>query len=194
MQTPKEGAPPSVEAGIWSTLRGWKLAAVIALAAFTPIGIEQLVGPHLVINHTASLPPGIYWRWRVPVAGPQRGNLVIACPPTAFARFGHDTGLLDVGECDGTESQLKIVVGVAGDRIHLDSNGVLVNGRFISGSRPLTHDGSGREVPHIAYGDYVLGPSDVWLASPKPQSFDSRYYGPVQRVLSIAYPIILTGS
>jgi len=194
MQAPTEGLTAAVDTAKLCTLRRWKLATIIAIAAVTPIGAELLVGPHIVINHTASLPPGVYWRSRVPAGGPQRGNLVVACPPTAFARFGRDAGLFDVGECDGTESVLKIVVGIAGDRVHLDTNGVLVNGRFIAGSRPLTHDGNGRLLPHIAYGTYVLGSGDIWLASPKPQSFDSRYYGPVQRVLSIARPVVVMGS
>jgi len=159
--------------------------------AIAIIGAEHVIGPRLVLNYTHSLPPGLYWRSPVPTAGPKRGDLVIACVPTAFARFGRERGFLDVGECDGTTTVLKIVVAVAGDKVHLDAAGVRVNGRAIPGSKVLEHDVDGTAIPHVAFGDYVLASGDVWLASPKPRSFDSRYYGPVGQVLAIARPFLI---
>jgi len=162
----------------------------ILLAAALPLVSEHVLGP-LTFNHTNSMPLGFYWRTAVPISGPHRGDLVIACAPTAFARFGHEKGFLDVGRCDGASTLLKKVVAVAGDRVHLDAQGVRVNGRFLLGSRPAPVDGVGDVMPHVSYGDYVLSARDVWLASPKSKSFDSRYFGPVSSVIAIARPVLV---
>lgn len=166
---------------------------VILLAAVLPL-IGERVMPRLAFNHTSSMPRGFYWRSPVPVDGLRRGDLVIACAPTTFARFGRASGFLDVGPCDGVTTLLKRVVGIAGDRVHLDAHGVTVNGTFVPGSRPVALDNNGRSVPHVAYGNYVLAANDVWLLSPRAKSFDSRYFGPVSTVLSIAQPLLVEGS
>jgi len=135
-----------------------------------------------------------YWRTAVPLAGPRRGDIVIACAPTAFARFGQTNGFLDVGRCDGVTSLLKRVIAVAGDRVHLDARGVWVNGVFFPGSRPARISGRKAALPHVAYGDYRLSARDVWLGSAQAKSFDSRYFGPVSNVLAIARPLLVEGS
>jgi len=167
------------------------LIAAVALAVIIPLGTERIVGPHLTLNHTYSLPPGVYWRSAVPATGPQHGQIVIVCIPSTYAAFAHDAGLLAAGECSGLESMMKIIIGTPGDHVHLDARGVRVNGRFVNGSRPLTHDDGGRRIPHVPYGDFVLAPGHFWLATPEARSFDSRYYGSVDHVLSIARPLVL---
>lgn len=166
----------------------------IVLAAMLPLLAEHVIEPHLAFNHTSSMPRGVYWRSRVPAAGPHRGDLVIACAPTVFARFGHTKGFLDIGPCDGVTSLLKRVVAVAGDRVHLDARGVTVNGRFVKGSQPMTMGRSHTPIPHIAYGDYTLGSHDVWLEGEQPKSFDSRYFGPVSNLIAIARPLLVEGA
>jgi conjugative transfer signal peptidase TraF len=166
----------------------------IFFAALGPLFVEHVVEPHLAYNHTSSMPRGFYWRSPVPLGGPRRGDLVIACAPTAFARFGASNGFLDVGRCDGVTSLLKRVVAIAGDHVHLDARGVRINGAFLQGSRPTHMGRSGGAIPHVPYGDYELSAGDVWLASPQAKSFDSRYFGPVSDVLAIARPVLVEGS
>lgn len=170
-----------------------RLLVTILLVATIPLTSEHFIAPHLAFNHTASMPRGFYWRSAVPTNGPKRGDVVIACAPTAFAHFGRDRGFLDVGSCDGVTNLLKRVVAIAGDRVHLDRNGVTVDRAFVTGSR-LTMIGRSRAVvPYIPYEDYVLSARDVWLTGPQAKSFDSRYFGAVSGVLAIARPILVEG-
>jgi len=171
-----------------------RFLVAILCAALLPLFVEHAIEPHLAYNHTSSMPRGFYWRTAVPLAGPRRGDIVIACAPTAFARFGQTNGFLDVGRCDGVTSLLKRVIAVAGDRVHLDARGVWVNGVFVPGSRPARISGRKAALPHVAYGDYRLSARDVWLGSAQAKSFDSRYFGPVSNVLAIARPLLVEGS
>ena len=58
--------------------------------------------------------------------------------------------------------------------------GFRVNGRLEPHTLPVAVDTRGRSMSHYPYGKYVVRANEVWLYSPyHPQSFDSRYFGPV---------------
>jgi conjugative transfer signal peptidase TraF len=170
-------------------LRRPSLYAGVAIAAVLGF-IDLFVEPHIAFNHTASMPRGFYWLSSVPVTGARSGDIVIACPPPAFAIYGRTHEFLDIGPCDGATTVIKHVVAMAGDRVHLGATGVRVNGHLIPNSAPLRRDARGALVPHIAHAAYVVRDHQVWLIGDDMRSFDSRYFGAVDRALNIAQPFL----
>ena len=100
---------------------------------------------------------------------------------------------LGAGSCpDGSEPVVKVLAAVAGDRVEVTADAVLVNGVRLPHSRPLDRDRGGRELLPFAAGEHRLEPGEVWLYSPyEERSWDSRYFGPVPRraVLSVYRPL-----
>jgi len=71
------------------------------------------------------------------------------------------------------------VVAVAGDRVLLTTSGLRVNGRLLVDSTVQSVDSAGRPLDHVSGRSFLLGEEQLWLFSPHPLSWDSRYYGPV---------------
>lgn len=136
----------------------------------------------IVLNVTDSM-PGIVYR----LGQGEKGSIVAFCSPRPHPSIGH-------GPCpDGSMPLLKRVVGVAGDRVTATDAGVEINGQPVPNSRPLDLDSNGRTLPHLR-GSVTLNQGKIWVAGEHPNSFDSRYFGPVnipqleQRPLHIALP------
>ena len=155
-------------------------APLIVLAAVTLAGL-LVVHFGLRFMLTPSLPLGIYRTVKGP---PTRGAIVMACLSERVARLALERGYLWRGDCPGGVVPLgKVVLAVTGDTVTLSAPGTSVNGRAVPNSRPRDRDHKGRALEHYPYGSYTLGPGELWLFSPyHPLSFDSRYFGPVQKV------------
>ena len=142
---------------------------------------------------TASLPQGIY---RVVEGAPERGAVVMACLPSPVARLALDRRYVWPGSCPGGEAPIgKVVLAVGGDTVRVGREGLSLNGRGVSNSRPLARDSRGRILDHYPFGTHVLKPGQLWLFSPHHRlSFDSRYFGPVQQssVLARLAPVWIT--
>ncbi len=114
------------------------------------------------------------------------GDYLAACPPRPALEFlrhaGKDaaTPLLGLLNCEGLTPLIKPVAAVAGDRIEQGPQGLRINGVLVAQSkkRPKVPD---FQVPW----SYVVPAGHVLLLSPRPQSFDSRYFGPVPLASSI---------
>lgn len=158
-----------------------RASALLALAAAAILGLGL---PRLRLNLSPSAPPGLWLRTAGEVS---RGDWAMGCLPGAAAEFGRLRGYHPGGppaaRCpDGSLPVLKRVVAVAGDRVEVGSDGVAVNGRLLPGTAPLTHDSQGRPLPAPPSGALRLGRDELWLLSDHiPNSWDSRYYGPVGR-------------
>lgn len=70
-----------------------------------------------------------------------------------------------------------------------------VNGCLLLDSRPVALDRAGRRISPWPRGAYHLGGSQFWLYAENPESWDSRYWGPVpiSAVLATAEPMLLFG-
>jgi len=77
---------------------------------------------------------------------------------------------------------LKRVVGLSGDRVCRLDEQVLINGKAIATA--LKRDGQGRKLPDWQ-GCHILTEDSIFLLQDHPQSFDGRYFGPVNRALII---------
>ena len=122
----------------------------------------------LVLNVTGSMPGTIY-----KLGHGEKYSLVSFCSPIPHPSIGH-------GSCpDGSMPLIKRVVGVAGDLVTATDAGMEINGQPVPNSRTLDLDTKGRALPHVR-GIFTLKQGEIWTAGEHPNSFDSRYFGPVK--------------
>ena len=158
---------------VWPTGRS-SAGAILVLGclALGLVGVTSFEepGPLIVYNATASAPIGFY---RILPAGPiGRGDLVLANTPESVRRLAADRGYLPA------EVRLvKRVAAVEGDAVCARDRAVTIDGRAV-GEQRVT-DGQGRPLP--TWGDCrPLRPGEFFLLMEGvPDSFDSRYFGPV---------------
>ncbi len=147
----------------------WMLLTAAALGGL-------FVASPLRLNLTPSLPLGLYRYDEGPL---ERGVLVAACLPLEWAQKGRRRGYLSRGRCPGGVSPvLKRVGALGGDIVTVSDEGVFVDGALLQAAGPRI-DSQGRPLEPLASGQYRMAPQDLWLSTPEPRSWDSRYYGPV---------------
>ncbi|SJM45924.1 Type IV secretory pathway, protease TraF [Brevundimonas diminuta 3F5N] len=147
--------------------RLWTISvAGVALAAVVVIGFD---GPApVLLNESPSLPRGLYLRSGATV---ERGAVVaIAQPAEArlyLTRLGMPSDLL----------LLKRVAAVGGDPVCAGLGTVRTPGRQVWA---FDRDRQGAALP--AWRECrVMASDELFLLGDTPESFDSRYFGPVQR-------------
>ena len=122
----------------------------------------------LVLNVTGSMPEMVY-----KIGHGEKGSMASFCSPTSHPFIGH-------GSCpDGSMPLIKRVVGVAGDLVTATDAGMEINGQPVPNSRPLDLDTKGQALPHLR-GSFTLKQGEIWAAGEHPNSFDSRYFGPMK--------------
>jgi conjugative transfer signal peptidase TraF len=172
-----------------------------SLLAYTAWGIAGLLwgavqiaeSAGIRINHTPSLAP-LIWRVSSLQGALQRGQIVSFCPPeSGIIRHARARGYLGAGRCpSGTEPLLKRIEALSGDRVSLDDAGVAVNGIRVAGTRALRTDGRGQPIAQVGPGTWLIDADAFWAGSTAhPQSFDSRYFGPVplSSIIGVAVPL-----
>jgi conjugative transfer signal peptidase TraF len=156
----------------------WIVATIVLVAIAAP-----LVARHsgLRFNDTTSLPVGLYRR----ATGPS--PYVAICLPQATVSSAIGAGLsLPSGECpDGHRPILKKIYRATSDKpITFDERGFRINDRLLANTAPKEKSKTGARLQHQAFGTYRDG---LWAISDyNPDSFDSRYFGPVSQA-SIRY-------
>jgi conjugative transfer signal peptidase TraF len=142
------------------------------------LSVYMTIASGLRINGTHSFPIGFY---TVSRKRPQKGDLVTVDPPTqALFTMAKTRGYLNVAYSPASHL-LKRLAGVAGDRVTIDWAGVEVNGTRLVNSAPHNCDGAGRPLQPYLLKDYILNSGEVLLMSDySPESFDARYFGPLQ--------------
>ena len=124
---------------------------------------------------------------------PEKGDLVfVKLPELPVFDLAKERGYLKVA-WSPAEHLMKRLVGVAGDRVTIDSSGVHVNGIRLPKSTPCNCDGAGRPLRPYVLQDHILGQDEVLLMSDyNPESFDSRYFGPLQTttIESVVTPLL----
>ena len=157
---------------------GWLALGVTVVAL--PLVVQAPV--HLVYNATASAPLG--WYAVVPVTAPRVGDVVLAHLPSSAATMADERHYLPV-----SVPILKRVGAVAGQSVCV-RNGLISVG-VETPIRLLERDGDGRPLTPWP-GCRTLKPAEVFLLSDdSPASFDSRYFGPIQKRLVIGRAVAL---
>ena len=167
-------------AGLLDRVRNTRFAiarriAVVAVAV--AVGTFQLCGfLGLRFNMSPSLPVGLYI-----TTADCDANLVEFCPAEPFAALAIVRGYRDPGICgDGAAPLMKPVVAKSGDAVELSARGMSVNGVLLPNTAPLAKDTEGRRLEAWPFGQYIVAPGTIWVASSyHPRSFDSRYFGPL---------------
>jgi type IV secretory pathway protease TraF len=122
-----------------------------------------------LINASSSLPRGLYVRDFVGHASP---GVIVATPQPDAAR-----AYLGALGMPAHVLLIKRVAARAGDRVCRDGNRVVTPDRSVVAN---SVDGDGAALPQWR-GCRVLEDSELFLLGDTAESFDSRYFGPVDR-------------
>lgn len=139
--------------------------------------------PQLIYNASDSVPTG--WYRIAPVSSLVTGDLVLVrLPPDAMVLAARR------GYLPSTVPLLKTVAAIAPQQVCVRSNYVLVDGQLRA--RQLHEDRQGRALPAWQGCRRLVG-DELFLLGNKPESFDSRYFGPVSvgAVIGRAQPLWL---
>lgn len=156
-------------------------AALISLLSIATAGGAR---PLLLWNRTASEPEGLYLRQAAPV----RVGALVAFPAPAAAfpyADGHMSYLRRV-------PVLKSVAAVSGDHVCTEDGRLVINGQVRAPI--LQQDRRGAVLPRWT-GCRRLRDGEVFVFSDRiPNSFDSRYFGPVSRadIVGVFRPVTLS--
>jgi conjugative transfer signal peptidase TraF len=166
------------------TPRGQGLAAAIGLALAglaAPLVLDPV--PRLVWNASASAPIGL---WRVtPGAAISVGDSVLVEPPRAARRLAAQRHYLPANV-----PMIKTIAAVSGDTVCAHGAVVTINEQLVAVRRLA--DRRGRKLPWWR-GCLRLSHGQVMLINRAPDSFDSRYFGPVGKgaIIGKATPLWL---
>lgn len=148
-----------------------------------PLAIIQMTqtAPPVLINTSASEPPGVYVRTS---AVPAVGRIIAFRPPAGAYPY-----VAEAMPERARTSILKTVRAGAGDWVCADHHQLAVNGRTWAGIAAV--DRLGRPLPQWRDCRRLAGGEFFVFSTRIPNSFDSRYYGPVRRadVLGVYRPL-----
>lgn len=168
-----------------------RAVAFLSIATFAAIllMVTAVIGGYR-INLTPSEPLGL---WRIiPLYRPVAVNdLVFICPSeTAAMREAKARGYLRSGFCPGGVAPLiKTVIAIAGQHVNIGDS-VSVDGRTVPSSDLALCDGKGRPLTPFPSG--IVPRGHVFLHSPFPDSYDSRYFGsvPASGILGLGQEVL----
>ena len=135
----------------------------------------------LCINNTNSLPLGIYILSNETI---ELGKYVVFTKPDNLKDIKRDW-LID------NALFLKQITAIPGDTVCIKNNTVLINGKTAGTVKAV--DRNGEELPgSLKKICGRLKKGEFWTATNHPNSFDSRYYGPIKlEKLRTVKPILL---
>lgn len=139
--------------------------------------------PRLVWNVSASSPPGLYRVW--PARVPHPGDWVVLRTPGRIRRLAAERRYIPANV-----PLVKRVAAGAGQSVCAQGPVLTIDGTVAAWRR--TRDPSGRPLPSWQ-GCRLLGTGELLVLGTGPDSFDSRYFGPVGRadILGKAVPLWL---
>ncbi|WP_282611079.1 S26 family signal peptidase [Pelagibius sp. Alg239-R121] len=155
--------------------RSWKISAVLLLAGVTSaafVGSTRVDAPLLLWNDSPSMDAGIYLKAKYP---PAAGAIVSVEIPEAAQLYAAQRSIeITWG------SFLKPIAAVGGDRVCVSlDEGLVINGKKRAEVRH--RDSSGNVIAVWQQCRKLLNNEYFLYASRIPESYDSRYYGPVRR-------------
>jgi conjugative transfer signal peptidase TraF len=155
-----------------------RLILFATMAMLCAVALPGIAG--LRINTTDSLPVGIYV-----ITNDAHAPLVEFCPIGVSSALSSARGYRPPGLCaDGAAPFLKPVIARSGDTVILSARGLCVNGSLLPNTAPKPVDTAGRPLTSWPEGVYTVNNAALWVASTyHPDSFDSRYFGPISMSL-----------
>lgn len=166
--------------------RAKRLAGLLLALAGAWAAVQLAGSAGWRINLTESEPLGLYRLFPVRGAIPH-GAMMELCPPSWVTPSAFPFYMR--GDCpNGGRPMLKTVVGVPGDVVTVTRSGVWINGHELPHSGQLSKSQlyTRTQLPHPT-GTWRLRSGQYWAygsganARAAADSFDSRYWGPVDR-------------
>ncbi|MBL4696448.1 MAG: S26 family signal peptidase [Rhizobiaceae bacterium] len=153
-----------------------RFSLIVTFIPVVTIGIASVsdLPTKLVYNASASAPIGFYWIDQVSVS---RGDTVLILLPERIRELVESRQYLPPNV-----PLIKRVVGIEGDKICRTGQEILLNN--ITLTVALVEDDHGRGLP-VWSGCITLGLDSFFLLQNHPNSFDGRYFGPIDRALII---------
>ncbi|MGE0293258.1 MAG: S26 family signal peptidase [Hyphomonadaceae bacterium] len=139
-------------------------AAAIGLLAVASVNARDW----LIYNHTPSVPTGWYVRSAGEIAP---GALVTVRAQAVAPHYAAARNFTDAGD-----RFIKRVAANDGDRVCAEDGTIRINDRTVA--HRAAQDSQGRVLPHWS-GCRTLTADEIFLMGDTPDSFDSRYFGPV---------------
>lgn len=151
-------------------------SAITATVVVAAVIVSVVCPPRLLLawNTTASVPTGLYM---VSQTAPRRGDLLIVRLPREMELVAVSRAILAP-----KTPVLKPVAAISGDVVCRMGALITINGRFTVIARRL--DRRGRRLPTWR-GCRRLSASQIFLLAHHPDSFDSRYWGPLDMRLAL---------
>lgn len=124
------------------------------------------------INATESV-AGIIWQIENKPHNFNKGDYIVVCPPPEFMTKHKIAQHLEIGNCAGKKPLLKQIIGIEGDHVLINNNGVHINGKFIRNTKPILkqHQNINQTIP---LNQFII-------AGETSNSMDSRYFGPIKK-------------
>jgi conjugative transfer signal peptidase TraF len=164
----------------------WRVGAAATLAIGVSVGAVMATAPRVLINTTTSEPPGLYVR--SPMA-PGPGHIVaFTAPAAAFPYADRRLSYLH------RMPLLKAVAAGPGDLVCTLNGKLEIDGRARA---PIAQvDRQGFTLPHWSACRRLTADELFVFSDRVPNSFDSRYFGPVHRraVLGVYAPLAVLNS
>jgi len=163
--------------------RRQRISSIVLIAVCLPLlgALSAAKGPLLIYNNTPSEPLGFYIRT---ARAPRLGALAaFRAPASAFPYADHAMPQLH------HEPILKRLAAGPGERVCTTGGHLVINGRTLG--LIVQTDLKGRALPHWT-ACRTLGAQEFFALSLRvPNSFDSRYFGPVRRtdILGVYAPV-----
>ena len=151
----------------------WLLGTVVPVLALTIVSVVP-IPVRLIYNGSASAPIGFYWIDQQLI---NRDEYVLAQVPVRVRNLVENRHYLPPNI-----PLIKRVVGVESDTICRRDLEITLDGVIIALARK--RDQIGRPLPDWQ-GCITLKPNEFFLLQDHPESFDSRYFGPVNRSLVV---------
>lgn len=161
---------------------------ITVLAAVSAVNITMLIGldvhvPLVIYNASGSAPLGFYY---VADRLPKRGEMVVVKPAPAIELM-----IIAHGMLPPSVPLVKQVAAAGGDEVCRSNQpvgNVAINGKIVA--EVLDKDREGRPLPSWD-GCIHLIDGEFFLLQPHPNSFDSRYFGPIVQcsILGVARPM-----
>jgi len=122
----------------------------------------------LLFNATPSVPTGFYVRTDAPM---HEGAFVSVRAVDVAEDYATLRRFTDAGD-----RFIKRIAANEGDSVCTDGDVIRINDRTVA--HRAAHDSQGRALPHWR-GCRTLSSNEIFLMGDTPDSFDSRYFGPV---------------
>lgn len=154
----------------------WRLPLIAGCLALV-IGAAYAL--HVTLNVSGSMKEGLYIGAGHTI---HRGDVVAVCLNKQTAEVGLKRGYVLPGTtCEsGSAPLIKQVLAMPGDHLVLSNTTIAVNGQtYPYATLPL--DSQGRPLASIPRGDYPHLNGYFLVGTNAPNSWDSRYFGPVNK-------------